>query len=114
MIEINDLREWEERISNKELTVAMFRANWCPDCAMTDGCMPELEEQYKERIVFLSVDRDKFPELAKELNIFGIPSFVAYQNGMELIRFVSKLAKSKKEIEHFLRRAIQVASILER
>jgi len=40
--------------------------------------------------------------LGRDLDIFGIPSFIAYENGIEIGRFVSKLRKTKNEIESFL------------
>jgi hypothetical protein len=36
------------------------------------------------------------------LSVFGIPSFVAFKNGQEAGRFVSKDRKTQEEIEEFL------------
>src|SRR5699024_12436569 len=102
MIEISSLEEWQMLIAKQNLTVAKFYTEWCPDCHRIDPFMPELEEQFKEQITFLSVDRDRFSELGQELNVFGIPSFIAFKQGEELIRFVSRSRKSKEEIEQFL------------
>ena len=38
-----------------------------------------------------------------ELDIFGIPSFLVFENGEEKGRFVSKDRKTKEEIESFLK-----------
>lgn len=110
MIEVTNLSDWKEQIHKEEITVAKFYTTWCPDCHRIDPFMPEVEEKFKNQITFLAVDRDKLPELGEELNIFGIPSFVAFKKGEELIRFVSKLGKSREEIEQFLYRAVQVGS----
>ncbi|CAM3371527.1 hypothetical protein PATA110615_32005 [Paenibacillus taichungensis] len=40
-------------------------------------------------------------------NIKGIPSFVAYADGREIIRFVNKLRISQNEIEQFLELSIE-------
>jgi thioredoxin-like negative regulator of GroEL len=56
----------------------------------------------------VAINRDTLPELSQKLDVFGIPSFIAFSNGKELVRFVSKLGKSREEIEHFLNRAIEV------
>jgi hypothetical protein len=34
--------------------------------------------------------------------VFGIPSFIAFENGKELGRFVSKDRKTQEEIERFI------------
>lgn len=113
MIEITSLQEWQEQINKNQVTVAKFYTQWCPDCHRIDPFMPEVEEAFSSDIKFIAVDRDKFPELGQELDIFGIPSFVAFINGKELVRFVSKLGKSRDEIEQFLQRAIQVSTTLQ-
>lgn len=37
------------------------------------------------------------------MNILGIPSFVAYQDGQEIGRLVSKDRKTKEEVVSFLK-----------
>jgi thiol-disulfide isomerase/thioredoxin len=81
--------------------VFMFSADWCPDCRIIEPILPEIESQYPE-YTFLYVDRDQFIDLCIELDIFGIPSFLAYGDGRELGRFVSKDRKSKEQIEDFM------------
>lgn len=103
---------FREAVEGEGVTVAVFKTTWCPDCHFIDPFMPELEKQYEGQITFYEVDRDDLPELCSELNILGIPSFIAFRNGQELIRFVNKLRKSREEIEQFLGRAIQVADTL--
>ena len=81
--------------------VFKFTADWCPDCHFIDPFMGEIEEKFVD-ITFISVDRDQFIDLCIELDIFGIPSFLAYENGEEKGRFVSKDRKTREEIESFL------------
>ncbi|AMA73055.1 MULTISPECIES: thioredoxin family protein [Aneurinibacillus] len=114
MQEIKTAEQFREAIQSDELTVAKFYTDWCPDCHRIDPFMPEVEEAYKDKVTFISVDRDAFPELSEELNIFGIPSFVAFRNGREIVRFVSRAGKTREEIETFLNRAVQVAEALQK
>ncbi|KAA0562163.1 thioredoxin family protein [Rossellomorea aquimaris] len=81
--------------------VFMFSADWCPDCRIIEPILPEIESQYSE-YTFLYVDRDQFIDLCIELDIFGIPSFLAYGDGRELGRFVNKDRKTKEQIENFM------------
>lgn len=82
-------------------SVLLFSADWCPDCRIIEPFLPELEKEYNE-IDFYYVDRDEHIELCQEMDVFGIPSFVAFKDGEETGRFVSKMRKSKEEIEEFL------------
>lgn len=112
MVEITSLEQWNDQIGKNEITVAKFYTAWCPDCHRIDPFMPELEGDYQGKISFISIDRDKFEELGKQLDVFGIPSFIAFRGGMELIRFVSRQGKTRQEIEHFLERVLQVSQAL--
>lgn len=82
-------------------TVYLFTAGWCPDCHFIDPFMPQIEGKFND-IQFVSVNRDDFIDLCGDLDIFGIPSFVAFENGEEIGRFVSKDRKTQGEIEEFL------------
>lgn len=109
MDKIRDESQFRERIGGEGVTVAVFKTTWCPDCHFIDPFMPELEQAYADRLSLVEIDRDDLPELCGELNILGIPSFIAFKEGRELIRFVSKLRKSREEIQQFLDRAVAVA-----
>lgn len=90
-----------ETLKNDGLHVFLFTADWCPDCHFLDPFLPEIEENFSD-FTFVSVDRDEFINLCRDLDIFGIPSFVVFQNGKEIGRLVNKERKTKEEVEEFL------------
>lgn len=89
------------QFKNEGKYIFMFSADWCPDCRFIDPFLPEIQEKYQE-YTFIYVDRDEFIDLCAKVDVFGIPSFIAYEKGNELGRFVSKDRKSKEEIERFI------------
>ena len=95
------MEEFEAAAQDK-LSVFVFSANWCPDCHFITPFMPELIAKYKQ-IAFYYVDRDTCMDICLQLQIMGIPSFVAYSKGEEIARFVSRLRKTKDEMKliHF-------------
>ncbi|WP_096202641.1 thioredoxin family protein [Bacillus sp. FJAT-45350] len=97
--------EFQKEIE-KGLSAVLFSADWCPDCVVIKPFLPMLEADYPE-FTFLFVDRDEGIDLCSELNIFGIPSFIAFNDGKEIERFVSKDRKSKEQIEDFLNKALE-------
>lgn len=107
---ISSVEEFRESIASPKPTVAIFKADWCKDCRFMDPFMPEVADNYSDRMQFIVVDRDEFAELGEEYNVLGIPSFIAFMNGKETIRFVSKLRKTREEIEEFLDRVAQVSA----
>ncbi|MBO8162936.1 MAG: thioredoxin family protein [Brevibacillus sp.] len=112
MREITSQAEFEQAIASTKPVVVKFYTTWCPDCHRIDPFMPEVEAAYQSKLDMVAVNRDHLPELAEKLDVFGIPSFISFQEGKELIRFVSKLGKSREEIEHFLDRTVQVSEAL--
>ena len=112
MRKIREEAEFREAVGGSGLTVAVFKTTWCKDCHFIDPFMPDVEAAYAGRIAFIEIDRDDLADLCFELNILGIPSFIAFREGKELVRFVSKLRKTREEIELFLERAIAVSDSL--
>lgn len=90
-----------EQLKNDERTMFMFSADWCPDCRIIEPILPSIEADYPE-YQFIYVDRDDFIDVCQQLDVFGIPSFIAFHNGEEVGRFVSKDRKTKEEIEAFI------------
>lgn len=90
-----------EIVKGNGKTVFFFTADWCGDCQYIKPVMPEIVTNHKD-VSFIEVDRDNFIDLCGELAIFGIPSFVAFEDGQEIGRFVSKDRKTQEEIEAFI------------
>lgn len=103
MKKIKNIDEFRE-IANTEAAIFMFSADWCPDCRVIEPVLPRIEADFPS-FSFYYVDRDECIDLCGELEIFGIPSFLAYVNGKEVERFVSKDRKTQEEIEAFLTKA---------
>ena len=91
--------EFQKAIQNK--CIVVFSTNWCPDCIFMKTYLEHLVESNKE-YQFYYVDRDDMLDLCIDLEILGIPSFIAYDNGKELGRLVSKLRKTEEEVQSFI------------
>ena len=100
MKKLESVEQFNE-LKENEKVVFLFSADWCPDCRFIEPFMPEVESEFSQ-FTFVYVDRDEFIEVCAESDVFGIPSFVAYEKGTELGRFVNKDRKTKEEIESFL------------
>lgn len=99
-IEIKTYEEYKKAIINK--SIVLFTASWCPDCLFIKPFIGEIVTNHPQ-FQFYVVDRDNMIDLCKELDILGIPSFVAFDRGQEIGRFVNKLRKTREEIEQFIR-----------
>lgn len=78
--------------------ILVFSTDWCPDCVVLKQFLPLVVERYKEDWKFIYVDSDQNLELSKHYNVFGIPSFVALNNGEQKGEFISKNGKTFAEV----------------
>ena len=101
MNSLTSMEMFEEKKKNNQIVVFVFSANWCPDCMFIKPFMPKLIEKYSD-YEYIYVDRDQYIDLCQQLNVLGIPSFVAFKNNEECGRFVSKLRKTEAQIDEFL------------
>ncbi|WP_342528818.1 thioredoxin family protein [Chryseomicrobium sp. FSL W7-1435] len=99
MIELQSKEQFDELKQGN--TVFLFTADWCPDCTFIHPFMPEVEQKFSQ-FTFVSVDRDKFIEICQEMDVFGIPSFIVFEHGLETKRYVNKDRKTQQQIEEFL------------
>lgn len=100
MKKLESMEQFEE-FKNNGKHIFMFSADWCPDCRIIEPILPEIEAKYQE-YTFIYVDRDQFIDLCVQLEVFGIPSFIGFKDGLETGRFVSKDRKTQEEIENFI------------
>lgn len=94
-------KEQFDEMIKKDKVIMLFTADWCPDCRIIEPILPEIGKKYSD-YKFVSVDRDDFIEICQQFDVFGIPSFIAFNQGEEIGRFVSKNRKTKEEIEEFI------------
>lgn len=99
MKELQTIEQFKEII--EQPVIVMFTAGWCPDCHFIKPLLPEIEAAHPE-YQFISVNRDEMMGLAVEYDVMGIPSFVAFNEGKEIGRFVSKDRKTAEEINAFI------------
>mgnify|MGYP001354178945 FL=1 len=112
MEQIKTEQSFYDAIAGEKPTVAVFKTTWCKDCHYIEPFMPEVVRAYADRLNFIQIDRDELPDLCAKYDILGIPSFIGFRKGEELIRFVSKLRKTREEIEQFLDRLVEVSQAL--
>ncbi|MCM2436725.1 thioredoxin family protein [Periweissella beninensis] len=85
----------------KRKVMLFFSADWCPDCRFIKPVMPEIEAQNPD-FVFVYVDRDENIDLCGALDVYGIPSFVAFDGAQEIGRFVNKDRKTQGQVQEFI------------
>lgn len=99
LIEIKTLEDYNQAILGQSMMV--FSTTWCPDCHFLKTFIDDLVNKNK-KWTFYYIDRDQMVDLCIDLEIMGIPSFVAYKDGQEVGRLVNKMRKTQDEIQSFI------------
>lgn len=89
-----------QELKQAEKTTFLFTTTWCGDCHYIKPFMPEVEEQFSDFNI-IEVDRDEYMPFAQEHGVMGIPSFITYNNGEEVSRWVNGDRKTQEEIENY-------------
>ena len=103
---LKKLKEVYDVIENEEKVILYFYTTFCPDCIILKPYLSRLEKDFGE-YTFYSLNRDHHLELAKHLEIYGIPSFLVFKQGEEQGRLVNKLRKSYIEVKTFIENTIK-------
>ena len=96
-----NIEELASYVNDGEKTVFFFTADWCGDCRFIKPFLPEIEAENLD-YRFIQVDRDDYLDLAKEWDVYGIPSLVVLEKEQEIGRLVNRDRKTKGQINEFL------------
>ncbi len=70
-----------------------FWAPWCGPCRTMMPVLDALKADLGDSIRIVKIDVDKNIDLAVQMKIMGVPTFMLYQNGRELWRQPGVLTK---------------------
>jgi thioredoxin len=68
-------------------TVVDFWAPWCAPCRATKPILENLANEYDGKVDLWQVNADESPEVLQSLKIYGIPTVLLFQNGIQTGRY---------------------------
>ncbi|GHJ86608.1 hypothetical protein NliqN6_3010 [Naganishia liquefaciens] len=80
---IESKEEFDALINGDKPVVVDFWATWCGPCKMISPHFEKAEATF-ENVVFVKVDVDEQPEVAKECSIRAMPTFLAFKKGEKI------------------------------
>jgi thioredoxin 2 len=77
-----DAALFQDVVKNAKVPVLVdFWASWCGPCRMAAPEVEALAREMAGKAVVLKVDTEKYPEVASQFRIQGIPNFVVLKDG---------------------------------
>lgn len=90
----------EIEFSSSGLLLLDVYATWCGPCKMLAPILSEIASEEKDNIRIIKMDSDKYPDLASELKVGGLPTLFLFQGGNEVDRLEG--APPKEQLEGWI------------
>ena len=101
MTEIFDEQVFFTKI--KHYSIVYFSSDTCMDCDYLKPYLSAMEKLFND-VPFYSVKRHQLSSLFKRYKVFGVPSFIVFNQGEVLASWIDKKRKEPQDIIVFLDR----------
>ena len=71
----------EKVIDAAEPVLVDFFATWCGPCKMMAPVVDEVAGELSGKAKVYKLDIDESPEIAKEFDVMGVPTFIVFKDG---------------------------------
>lgn len=87
----------DEIIRSSPLPVLVdFSADaWCRPCQVMGPVYEELSREFANKVVFLKINTDRYPEVAGIYRIFSVPTFIMFNTGNKIAQRAGATPKPK-------------------
>jgi len=81
-------------------TIYYFTADWCHPCKKPRPIVEELNRE-QTNVGFQIIDVDDNPDLVKTFTVQSVPTFVLFQNGIDVKRIIG--SQTREQLEEFIK-----------
>ncbi|KAK9462276.1 thioredoxin-like protein [Lipomyces oligophaga] len=86
--DVKTVEEFRTAINDDKIAVIDFYATWCGPCKMVAPQVHKFSEQFTDGIEFYKVDVDELSEVASEVNVRAMPTFMLFKKGEKIKEIV--------------------------
>ncbi|KAK7206532.1 thioredoxin [Myxozyma melibiosi] len=82
--DIKSLDEFRSAIGEDKISVIDFYATWCGPCKVIAPKVHAFSEEFTEGIAFYKIDVDEVADVAAEVGVRAMPTFMLFKNGQKI------------------------------
>jgi len=84
---------FERAVSSAKKCLVDFYATWCGPCKAMNPVLESVETELGSDLIY-KIDVDKNRDLVEKLGIRSVPTFIFFENGLEVERKTGSIAKN--------------------
>lgn len=77
---------YTQEIKSAPVVLVEFYATWCPHCQKMMPIVADIKALLADNLKVLQYDVDKNEDLANEMKVQSLPTFLLYSDGKEVMR----------------------------
>lgn len=78
--------DYTQEIKSAPVVLVEFYATWCPHCQKMMPIVADIKALLADNLKVLQYDIDKNEDLANEMRVQSLPTFLLYADGKEVMR----------------------------
>ena len=78
--------DYTQEIKSAPVVLVEFYATWCPHCRKMMPIMEDIKTLLADNLKVLQFDIDQNEDLANEMRVQSLPTFILYSEGEEVMR----------------------------
>ncbi len=82
MLDFATNEDFEQAILSTNLPIVLiFYADWCKPSKKINAILREIDIDYKSKVKIVKIDTEKYPDIADQYLVRGIPAFLILKEG---------------------------------